>query len=127
MTARMKDDLARQFAVLDGIYYCMHHPDAVVTEYQVTCDCRKPKPGLLKQAALEMNLELAGSYMIGDQPRDVAAGKAVGCTTFLVGPEAGTAAECGPDQLSRDLNAAARLIAELEAAALHVHLAGRRL
>src|SRR5712664_3028865 len=78
ITERMKEQLREKLAVVDGIYYCMHHPNAVVTEYQVTCDCRKPKSGLLTQAAREMNLELSGSYMVGDQPRDVIAGKTVG-------------------------------------------------
>jgi D-glycero-D-manno-heptose 1,7-bisphosphate phosphatase len=115
ITTRMTYELHEQLAVLDGIYYCLHHPDAVLTEYQVNCDCRKPKSGLLTQAAREMDLELTGSYMVGDQPRDVIAGKTVGCTTLLVGLDVASRADCGADHLCSDLNAAARLIAELEA------------
>jgi D-glycero-D-manno-heptose 1,7-bisphosphate phosphatase len=99
----------------------MHHPQALVAEYQKNCDCRKPKPGLLTQAAREMGLELAGSYMVGDQPRDVTAGQTVGCITFLVGSDAVPGTICAADHLCRDLDAAARLIAELEAAGVVRH------
>src|ERR1700694_4685845 len=88
MTKRMKEALRDDQAELQGIYYCMHLPQAVVDDYRSLCDCRKPKPGLLVQAAKDMNLTLVGSYMGGDQPKDMAAGKAVGCTTVLVGPGA---------------------------------------
>ena len=121
ITERMKSELLAQLAVLDGIYYCMHHPQAVVAEYQANCECRKPKSGLLTRAAREMNLELDGSYMVGDQPRDVIAGKTVGCTTLLVGSDLGSRVDYGADHLCSDLDAAARLIAELEATG-----AGRR-
>ena len=121
ITERMKDELGKHLAVLDGIYYCMHHPHSLVAEYQVSCECRKPKPGLLTQAAREMGLELAGSYMVGDQPRDVIAGQTVGCITFLVGSDLVPSTICSADHLCRDLDAAARLIAELEAAGVVRH------
>src|SRR6266702_3801807 len=75
MTDRMNATLERNGASLDGIYYCLHHPDAVVRTYRMICDCRKPKPGLLTKAAEQMDLALAGSYMVGDQVRDMVAGK----------------------------------------------------
>jgi D-glycero-D-manno-heptose 1,7-bisphosphate phosphatase len=114
MTMRMEDALGNELATLQGIYYCMHHPDAIVAEYRDSCDCRKPKPGLLVQAAMEMNLGLAGSYMVGDQRRDMIAGKSVGCTTFLIGAEHLGAKPDEADHRCGDLGAAVRLIAQLE-------------
>jgi histidinol phosphatase-like enzyme len=62
-----------------------------------------------------MGLELAGSYMVGDQMRDVIAGQTVGCITFLVGSDFVPSNACSADHLCTDLDAAVRLIAELEA------------
>ena len=118
ITERMKADLHREHAVLQGIYYCMHHPDAVVSDYRMICDCRKPKAGLLTRAAREMDLLLAGSYMVGDQPRDMIAGKSVGCTTLLVNAGASNHESQDADQVCKDLAAAAQLIAQLEALSL---------
>ena len=64
---------------IDHIYYCLHHPD-----YTGECNCRKPKPGLLLKAAKELNINLNGSIMIGDQEKDIIAGKSAGCKTHLV-------------------------------------------
>jgi D-glycero-D-manno-heptose 1,7-bisphosphate phosphatase len=114
MTERMQEALRDGHAVLQGIYYCMHHPDAVVADYRKSCDCRKPKPGLLVQAAEDLHLDLAGCYMVGDQPRDVIAGKSVGCATILVGAEYLEAKPDEADHICRDLDAAVRLIAQLE-------------
>jgi D-glycero-D-manno-heptose 1,7-bisphosphate phosphatase len=84
--AVMRSRLAAQEAHVDGIYYCPHHPEGFIESYTMDCDCRKPKPGLLVRAAEEMGLDLAASVMIGDTERDVVAGKAAGCETFLVKP-----------------------------------------
>lgn len=69
-------------AYLDAIYYCPHHPDKGYPEerpeYKITCDCRKPKPGMLLQAAKELNIDLSVSYMIGDRETDVFAGNNAG-------------------------------------------------
>jgi D-glycero-D-manno-heptose 1,7-bisphosphate phosphatase len=63
--------------VLDGIYACPHHPLSPDVS-QRDCLCRKPKPGLILAAAADLNLDLAGSILIGDQPSDVAAARAAG-------------------------------------------------
>lgn len=68
----------------DGIYVCPHHPNATVPAYRVACDCRKPRPGLLIRAALEHNLDLSASIMIGDRITDILAGARAGCRTILV-------------------------------------------
>ena len=82
---KMVSELNKDSAVLDGEYYCLHHPDAVVAEYRRKCDCRKPLPGLIFKAARERNIDLKGSWLIGDNLSDVQAGKAAGCRTVLIG------------------------------------------
>lgn len=76
---KMETLLGKDGAYVDGIYICPHHPDKGFEgerpEYKIDCDCRKPKPGLLLQAAKEFNINLAESYMIGDSLSDVDAGK----------------------------------------------------
>ena len=114
ITERMKEDLHDDLASLQGIYYCMHHPQAVVDDYRKVCNCRKPEPGLLMEAAKDMHLELAGSYMVGDQKRDMVAGKAVGCITVFVGAGSLPGGPSDADHACSDLEAAARLISELE-------------
>lgn len=85
MNAKVRKALRKGGAVLDGEYYCLHHPDGVLRKYRANCDCRKPKPGLLLRAAEEMGLDLARSYFVGDGIVDVKAGKSAGCKTVLLG------------------------------------------
>ncbi len=69
--------LEEEGAVVDGLYYCPHHPDD-------GCECRKPMPGLLKRAAIELGVELEASYMVGDKTTDVLAAKSVGARGVLI-------------------------------------------
>jgi D-glycero-D-manno-heptose 1,7-bisphosphate phosphatase len=69
----------------DGVYHCPHHPDGVVAALAVRCGCRKPEPGLLLRAAAEHGIDLTRSWMVGDQPSDVEAGRRAGCRTVLIG------------------------------------------
>ena len=82
---KMKEELAKEGAFLDGEYYCLHHPEAKVERLAVNCECRKPKPGLLLIAAKEMGIDLSQSWMIGDGLTDVKAGKGAGTRTILLG------------------------------------------
>jgi len=82
---KMREELAKQAASVDGEYYCFHHPEAVIADLKVNCDCRKPKPGLLLQAAREHDIDLLESGMIGDNLTDIKAGKNAGCKTILLG------------------------------------------
>ena len=79
---KMATLLGKEGAYVDGIYICPHHPDKGFEgerpEYKIDCDCRKPKPGLLLQAAKDFNIDLSESYMIGDSHRDVEAGENAG-------------------------------------------------
>lgn len=77
---KMQDELALYGATIDGIYYCPHHPDG-------KCDCRKPETALFHKAAAEHNIDFKSSYMVGDMPLDIAAGKALGCNAILVTTE----------------------------------------
>ncbi len=83
---KMHGLLAEQGARVDAAYVCRHHPSAVVEQWRTACECRKPAPGLLMQAAEELDLDLTLSYMVGDGVSDVVAGAAVGATTILIGP-----------------------------------------
>ncbi len=69
---------------IDGWFVCPHHPDATLEAYRVACDCRKPAPGLLLRAARELALDLERSFLVGDRPTDIAAGRRAGCRTVLV-------------------------------------------
>ena len=92
--------LAESGAFINDIFYCPHHPDGgfagEVAALKRVCDCRKPAPGLLLQAAKKYNVDLAASFMIGDSARDVEAGKRAGCRTAAIG-DIGGADICGTD------------------------------
>lgn len=118
ITQKMKDLLAREGALLDGVYYCLHHPEAIVQEYRVRCDCRKPAPGLLFRAAKELNIDVSASWMVGDGLTDVEAGSRAGCRTILLGDYKCELCKVmrdrgvSPTYVARDILAAAKLIRE---------------
>ncbi len=85
VTRKMRDDLATFGARLDGVFYCLHHPEAVRQEFRVVCDCRKPKPGLLLEAARSLRIDLKRSYLVGDGITDIRAGSTAGCQTIWLG------------------------------------------
>jgi D-glycero-D-manno-heptose 1,7-bisphosphate phosphatase len=78
LTLHMRERLATEGIALDGVYHCPHHPEGIVADYAVACDCRKPAPGLLLRAASDLGLDLSRSVMIGDKTSDVQAGRAAG-------------------------------------------------
>lgn len=80
----MAEQLAREGARVDAIYYCPHHPTDGELPYRQVCDCRKPKPGMLHRAAEDFNLNLTECVVIGDRLRDFAMAQAVGGTSVLV-------------------------------------------
>jgi D-glycero-D-manno-heptose 1,7-bisphosphate phosphatase len=97
--ASLRAMLAEHGARLDAIYYCPHHPEHGVGRYKVECSCRKPKPGMLRQAARDHQLDLARSFVVGDKTIDVEAGQAAGCRTVLVRTGYGAEAEKSIDRL----------------------------
>jgi len=76
--------LAEEGARIDAIYICPHHPEAKIEKYRLECDCRKPRPGMLKMAEKALEIDLKQSFMIGDKLIDIEAGKSAGCKTILV-------------------------------------------
>ena len=88
-TLRGMNDYLVEMTGLDALYYCPHHPERGFLgeriEYKKDCTCRKPKPGLLLEAAQKYNIDLAKSYMVGDSERDVIAGMAAGCVSVYIG------------------------------------------
>lgn len=85
MRQKMKRELVKGGAHVDAEYYCFHHPAAKYAKYRVRCSCRKPKPGLITNAARDLNIDLSRSYLVGDSLTDIKAGRAAGCKTILVG------------------------------------------
>lgn len=87
---QMETLLGHEHAYVNAIYYCPHHPDAGYPEerkeYKITCNCRKPAPGMLLQAAKDWNIDLENSYMIGDSLRDVEAGNNAGVKQSILIP-----------------------------------------
>ena len=85
---KMETLLGKDGAYLDGIYFCPHHPhkgfETEIPELKVECECRKPKPGMLLQAAKDFNIDLSKSWMIGDSDNDILAGENAGCSTARV-------------------------------------------
>jgi D-glycero-D-manno-heptose 1,7-bisphosphate phosphatase len=75
--ARMRREFQAAGATIDAVYFCPH-------DYQPPCDCRKPQPGMLLDAAREHDIELGASWMIGDSDHDVQAGRTAGCNTALI-------------------------------------------
>ena len=73
----IQDHLKKYGTFLDGFYYCPHVPDE-------NCNCRKPKPGLLQKAILELNVDLNSSWMIGDSDSDIEAADSVGCKAIKI-------------------------------------------
>lgn len=67
----LKEELERGGACLDAIYYCAHHPSVGEPPFRLDCDCRKPRPGLIRRASEEFDIDLARSWMIGDRYSDI--------------------------------------------------------
>jgi len=82
--AHMHADLAKFGAAIDACYFCPHHPEHATGDYRRECGCRKPLPGMLQQAAQDLDIDLAASFMVGDKIADMEAGLAAGCSSLLV-------------------------------------------
>lgn len=80
---RVRTMLMREGAKIDDFYLCPHHSEGKILEFSQNCECRKPKPGMLFQAAKEHCLNLSKSFLVGDRDKDIEAGIAAGCKTVL--------------------------------------------
>jgi D-glycero-D-manno-heptose 1,7-bisphosphate phosphatase len=81
---RMSEVAASSGARIDGWYYCPHHPNATIAALRVVCDCRKPRPKLVHQAAEEFSIDLSNSFVVGDKVSDVRLAGNVGARGVLV-------------------------------------------
>lgn len=80
----MQAELKKAGTIIDGFYYCPHHPEKGQGKYLTVCKCRKPEPGMLVQASKDLDIDLSRSFMIGDHLNDIWAGHNAGCRTLLV-------------------------------------------
>lgn len=111
----LEADLSSGTMLVDGWYFCPYHPEATVERYRREHPWRKPAPGMLLAAADDLGIDLAGSWMVGDQERDVTAGHAAGCRAILLEHDdarlAVTRAASAADFVERDaLHAAYRIL-----------------
>jgi histidinol-phosphate phosphatase family protein len=111
--------LAQGGAKLDAIYFCPHHPDGGYAgenpAYKVACDCRKPGTGMIRRAQEEFNIDLAGSYLIGDSARDFECSRRSGVTSIGVLTGVGWPADgVQPDVTCADFAAAASYVLQSE-------------
>ena len=101
ITRRMLAGIRRSGGRIRAVYYCTHRPWA-------RCSCRKPKLGLLRRAARRLRIDLARSFLVGDNATDIAMGRAAGLTTLLVLSGAGRRSAvkkpaARPDRVARNL------------------------
>ncbi len=104
---RMLELLLREGVEIEGVFFCPHAPED-------RCDCRKPLPGLIEQAAAALGFDPGRCFVVGDKPCDVELGQAVGAVTILVRTGYGAAIEaeksCRPDHVVNDLVGASAVI-----------------
>jgi D-glycero-D-manno-heptose 1,7-bisphosphate phosphatase len=115
----LRDEVEALGGRLEAFYFCPHLPGGV-NEFAIECDCRKPEPGMIRQAVDELGVRPDRAWFVGDTWMDVLAGRRGGCRTIMVGPEARDAAALPPDRRPefavRDLLDAARVILAEDAA-----------
>ncbi|MGA2229855.1 MAG: HAD-IIIA family hydrolase [Tepidisphaeraceae bacterium] len=108
VNGRMEQLLLRENprATIDRNEFCPFHPQAIIDRYRMDSDLRKPKPGMILRAARALDIDLSRSWLIGDAPRDIAAGKAAGCRTILLRlPGIPTSGAVNEDMVAPDFNA----------------------
>lgn len=120
---RLEWELGKDGAYIDAIYFCPHHPDRGFEgerpELKVKCECRKPGIGLFEQACKDLAIDAAGSWMIGDQSRDIEMAKRAGLRSILVTngtdpavTDSDTRVSPAPDYVADTLASAARVVVE---------------
>ncbi|BDG07178.1 D-glycero-alpha-D-manno-heptose-1,7-bisphosphate 7-phosphatase [Anaeromyxobacter paludicola] len=112
--ARLRELLRADGADWDDLLYCPHHPTEGVGRYRTACDCRKPSPGMLLEAARRHALDLGRSFLVGDKASDLEAARRVGCAAVLVRTGHGARQPPGTpsDAVVADLPAAAAWIGD---------------
>lgn len=114
MHCLLDNEVKKEGGEIKKIYACLHHPDpkqVVFPDLLVDCECRKPKPGMLLQAAEEFQIDLQKSWMVGDSWKDIQAGQSAGCRTILVKNEIDNRGKTiNPDFIAENLLEAAKII-----------------
>ena len=77
--ARINEILSVEGAAVDDYFNCPHHPAGSVPSYAKDCECRKPSPGMILEAAKKYGIDISASFLVGDKLSDIEAGKAAGC------------------------------------------------
>ena len=121
---RVRQELEKESARLDAIYYCAHHPSVGEPPYRLDCDCRKPKPGLIQRAAADFEIDLARSWMVGDRYGDVELARNAGLHAAFVLSGYGRGEweyqrgswQIEPEVVAEDLLEAVQVIIERDAA-----------
>lgn len=109
LTAWMRGDLEKQGVMLDAVYFCPHFPTALVAKHRVDCCCRKPKPGMILQAANRCSINLVASIMVGDKKSDIDAGRLAGVgRCYLISDALGVAASGVEDGVFSSLHDVAK-------------------
>lgn len=106
-------NLEKEGAKIDGVFFCPHHPTKATGKYLLDCECRKPKIGMIKQAQQEHKIELKHSWVIGDKTSDAKMGENAGCKSILVETgKAGRDEECAvkPTHKAKDLLDAVKIL-----------------
>lgn len=116
VTTRLTNLLQAYDVRIDGFYYCPHWLHSMQARYAFLCQCRKPAPGLLFQAARRHALQLSQCWMVGDILDDMEAGRRAGCRTILIDNGNETEWDCSPirhpHRLAKDLQCAAEIIGQ---------------
>jgi D-glycero-D-manno-heptose 1,7-bisphosphate phosphatase len=113
LTKHMRERLMAEGVSLDSVEYCPHLPDAPVERFRADCDCRKPKPGMLRRAIQNLDIEPGASFLVGDRLSDIQAGRAAGigrCFLVRTGYPLPDEAVARADAVYDDLLACARSV-----------------
>ena len=100
--AQLVDEESGGRRIIDRFYYCPFHPEGTHPEYRREHPWRKPRPGMLLQAAADLTLDLDRGWMIGDQARDILAGRSAGVRTILLGEDETIIAASQPEFVVRE-------------------------
>ncbi len=110
---RVLEELGKAGVAITESYVCYHHPESKIPGFG-PCDCRKPSPHFLKEAALRYDVDLGSSWMVGDQDTDVVTGINAGCRTALLKYEhsSGKRGSAKPDVVCADLAELVRYVVD---------------
>ncbi len=118
--AQLIDEGAEHDGLIDRFYYCPYHPTGEIEEYRRDHPWRKPNPGMILQASRDMDLDISNSWLVGDQIRDIAAGRAAGCRTIMLTSDTKLVEQANPVKSADSLAEAADLILNGHAEAIDI-------